>query len=96
MEGFFAAPRVLEIGFDSLSAVAGLFVVAMALRVASGLTLSAHRQAMRVLAAAAVVVVASEIIGVAAALTRPARSPTPPGSSRSSSPSRPPRPCCTT
>ena len=71
MEGFFAAPRVLEIGFDSLSAAAGLFVVAMALRVASGLTLSAHRQAMRVLAAAAVVVVASEIIGVAAALTRP-------------------------
>jgi diguanylate cyclase (GGDEF)-like protein len=71
MEGFFATPRVLEICFDSLSAAAGLFVVAMALRVASGLTLSAHRQAMRVLAAAAVVVVASEIIGVAAALTRP-------------------------
>ena len=71
MGEFFAAPRVLEIGFDSLSAAAGLFVVAMALRVASAFTLSAHRQAMRVLAAAAVIVVASEIIGVAAALTGP-------------------------
>jgi diguanylate cyclase (GGDEF)-like protein len=71
MGELFAAPRVLEIGFDSLSAAAGLFVVAMALRVASGFTLSAHRQAMRVLAAAAVIVVASEIIGVAAALTGP-------------------------
>src|SRR5215218_6557827 len=71
MGELFAAPRVLEIGFDSLSAAAGLFVVATALRVASGFTLSAHRQAMRVLAGAAVIVVASEIIGVAAALTGP-------------------------
>jgi diguanylate cyclase (GGDEF)-like protein len=71
MGELFAAPRVLEIGFDSLSAAAGLFVVAMALRVASAFTLSAHRQAMRVLAAAAVIVVASEIIGVTAALTGP-------------------------
>src|SRR5215211_5346338 len=71
MGGFFAAPRVLEIGFDSLSAAAGLFVVAMALRVASAFTLSSHRQAMRVLAAAAVIVVVSEIIGVAAAFTGP-------------------------
>jgi diguanylate cyclase (GGDEF)-like protein len=71
MEEFFTAPRVLEIGFDSLSAAAGLIVVAMALRVASAFTLSAHRQAMRVLAATAVIVVASEIIGIAAALTRP-------------------------
>jgi len=71
MGGLFAAPRVLEIGFDSLSAAAGLFVVATALRVASSFSLSAHRQAMRVLAAAAVIVVASEIIGIAAALTRP-------------------------
>src|SRR5215218_7800035 len=71
MGGLFAAPRVLEIGFDSLSAAAGLFVVATALRVASSFSLSAHRQSMRVLAAAAVIVVASEIIGIAAALTRP-------------------------
>src|SRR5215218_1424719 len=71
MGELFAAPRVLEIGFDSLSAAAGLFVVATALRVASGFTLSAHRQAMRVLAGAAVIVVTSEIIGVAAALTGP-------------------------
>jgi len=69
MGELFAAPRVLEIGFDSLSAAAGLFVVAMALRVASAFTFSAHRQAMRVLAAAALIVVASEIIGVAAAFT---------------------------
>jgi len=71
MEEFLTAPRVLEIGFDSLSAAAGLFVVAMSLRVASAFTLSAHRQAMRVLAATAVIVVGSEIIGIAAALTRP-------------------------
>ena len=69
MGEFFAAPRVLEIGFDSLSAATGLFVMAMALRVASAFTLSAHRQAMRVLAAAALIVVASEVIGVTAALT---------------------------
>ena len=71
MDGLLATPRVLEIGFDLLSAAAGLFVVAMALRVASAFTLSAHRQALRVLAAAAVIVVASEIIGIASALTGP-------------------------
>src|SRR5829696_3781625 len=43
--------------------------MAMALRVASAFTLSAHRQAMRVLADAALIVVASEVIGVTAALT---------------------------
>ena len=37
------------------------------LRVYSAFTLSAHRQALRVLAAAAVIVVASEIIGIATA-----------------------------
>src|SRR5215212_11780341 len=71
MGGLVTAPRVLEIGFGSLSAAAGLFVVVVALRVASAFTLAAHRRAMRVLAAAAVVVVASEIVGVAAAFTRP-------------------------
>ena len=70
MEEFFTTSKVLEIGFDALSA-AGLFVVAMALRVASAFTLSAHRQAMQVLAAAAVIVVVSEIVGITAALTRP-------------------------
>ena len=64
-------PRVLEIGFDLLSAAVGLFVVAMALRVASAFTLYAHRQAMRVLAAAAAVIVVSEFIGIAAALRGP-------------------------
>jgi diguanylate cyclase (GGDEF)-like protein len=71
MEEFFTTSKVLEIGFDALSAAAGLFVVAMALRVASAFTLSAHRQAMQVLAAAAVFVVVSEIVGITAALTRP-------------------------
>ncbi len=71
MEELIAAPRVMEIGFDALSAAAGLFVVALALRKASAFTLSAHRQALRVLAAAAVIVVASEIIGIASALTGP-------------------------
>ena len=71
MEELFTVPKVMEIGFDSLSAAAGLSVVAMALRVASTFTLSAHRHVMRVLATAAVIVVASEIIGISAALTRP-------------------------
>src|SRR5919107_138158 len=70
MEEFFTAPKLMEIGFDTLSAATGLFVVAMALRVASAFTLPAHRRAMRVLGAAAVVVVASEVVGMAAAFTR--------------------------
>jgi diguanylate cyclase (GGDEF)-like protein len=71
MGEFFTAPKLLEIGFNTLSAATALFVVATALRVASSFTLSAHRRAMRVLAAAAVVVMAAEVVGVAAALTRP-------------------------
>ena len=71
MGEFFTVPKLLEIGFDTLSAATALFVVATALRVASSFTLSAHRRAMRVLAGAAVVVVAAEVVGVAAALTRP-------------------------
>ena len=70
METLLSAPKLLEIGFATLSAATALFVVATALRVASSFTLSAHRRAMRVLAGAAVVVVAAEIVGVAAALTR--------------------------
>lgn len=71
MGTFFTVPKLLELGFDTLSAATALFVVITALRVASSFTLSAHRRAMRVLATAAVVVVASEIVGVGAALTRP-------------------------
>src|SRR5918994_309821 len=67
MEEFLTIPKVLEIGFDALSAAAGLFVVAMALRVASTFTLSAHRQAMQVLAGAAVIVVISDIVAILAA-----------------------------
>jgi len=55
VEGF-TVPKLIEIGFDTLSAATGLFVVATALRVASAFTLSAHRTAMRVLAAAAAAV----------------------------------------
>jgi hypothetical protein len=71
MEEFFSVPKLLEIGFNTLSAATALFVVATALRVASSFTLTAHRRAMQVLAAASVVVVASEVVGVGAALTRP-------------------------
>jgi intracellular septation protein A len=59
MEEFFSVPKLLEIGFNTLSAATALFVVATALRVASSFTLTAHRRAMQVLAAASVVVVAS-------------------------------------
>ena len=71
MEEFLTVPKLMEIGFNTLSAAVGLFVVAVARRVAPAFTLSAHRRAMRVLAAAAVVVIVSEVMGVAAALTRP-------------------------
>ena len=65
MEEFFTVPKLMEIGLDTLSAATGLFVVAVALRVASAFTLSAHRRALRLLAAAAVVVVASEVVRMA-------------------------------
>jgi len=71
VEEFFSVPKLLEIGFNTLSAATALFVVATALRVAPSFTLSAHRRAMRVLATAAVIVVASEVVGVGAAFTRP-------------------------
>jgi diguanylate cyclase (GGDEF)-like protein len=71
MGEFFSVPKLLEIGFNTLSAATALFVVATALRVAPSFTLSAHRRAMRVLATAAVIVVASEVVGVGAAFTRP-------------------------
>jgi two-component system, cell cycle response regulator len=71
MGDFFSVPKLLEIGFNTLSAATALFVVATALRVAPSFTLSAHRRAMRVLATAAVIVVASEVVGVGAAFTRP-------------------------
>ena len=58
MEEFFSVPKLLEIGFHTLSA-------------APSFTLSAHRRAMRVLATAAVIVVASEVVGVGAEFTRP-------------------------
>jgi len=67
MGEFFTAPKLLEIGFDTLSAATALFVVATALRLSSSFTLSAHRRAMRVLAAAAVVVMAAEVAVAAAA-----------------------------
>jgi hypothetical protein len=39
MEEFFSVPKLLEIGFNTLSAATALFVVATALRVASSFTL---------------------------------------------------------
>lgn len=69
MEGLLTAPRVLEVGFDLLSAAAGLFVVALALRLSPTFTLKAHRRTLRVVATAAGVIVVSELVGVTAALT---------------------------
>jgi hypothetical protein len=87
---------VLEIGFDLLSAAVGLFVVAIALRVASAFTLYAHRQAMRVLAAAAATIVVSEFIGIAAALRGPSTFTDAAEELAELVPSWPPLPCCTT
>ncbi len=56
--------QFLEAGFGLLSAAAGIFVILLALRLASGLTLSWHERAMRVLVAAAILVVVSELAGV--------------------------------
>ena len=57
-------PQFLEAGFGLLSAAAGIVVVLLALRLASVLTLSWHKRAMRVLVAAAILVVLSELAGV--------------------------------
>lgn len=69
MGGSLTTSRALEVGFDLLSVAAGLFVVALALRLASTFTLYAHQRTLRVLAIAAVIIVASELVGIVAALT---------------------------
>lgn len=51
------------------SAAAGIFVIVLSLRLASTLTLVAHRRALQVLAAAAVILVISEVVGTVAALS---------------------------
>jgi diguanylate cyclase (GGDEF)-like protein len=56
--------QFLEASFGLLSAAAGIVVILLALRLASGLTLAWHKRAMRVLVAAAILVVLSELAGV--------------------------------
>lgn len=56
--------QLLEASFGLLSAAAGIAVILLALRLASGLTLAWHKRAMRVLVAAAILVVLSELAGV--------------------------------
>ena len=63
-------PQILEASFGLLSAAAGIVVILLALRLASGLTLAWHKRAMRVLVAAAILVVLSELAGVLGPLFR--------------------------
>jgi len=63
-------PHLLEVGFEVLSAVAGIVVILLALRIAPTLTLFAHRLAMQIFVIAAFVVVLSEVAGLAASLLR--------------------------
>jgi len=57
-------PQILEVSFGLLNAAVGIVVLLLALRIASVLTLAWHRRAMRVLVAAAVLIVFSELAGV--------------------------------
>jgi predicted signal transduction protein with EAL and GGDEF domain len=63
-------PHLLEVGFEVLSTAAGIVVILLALRIAPTLTLFAHRLAMQIFVAAAIVVVLSEVAGLAASLLR--------------------------
>src|SRR5215207_1506602 len=63
-------PHLLEVGFEVLSTAAGIIVILLALRIAPMLTLFAHRLAMQIFVIAAIVVVLSEVAGLAASLLR--------------------------
>ena len=63
-------PHLLEVGFEVLSTAAKIVVILLALRIAPTLTLFAHRLAMQIFVVAAVVVVFSEVAGLAASLLR--------------------------
>jgi len=57
-------PHILEITFDSLTAVVGVVVLLLALRVAPTLTLFAHRRALWISIGAAALIVASQMAEV--------------------------------
>jgi diguanylate cyclase (GGDEF)-like protein len=63
-------PDILEITFDSLTVAAGVVVLLLALRVASTLTLSAHRRALRISVAAAILIVGANMAEVWADFSR--------------------------
>ena len=64
-------PKVLEVGLGALGTLAAVVVILMALRMAPKLSLSAHRLAVRIFVAAVLFVVASALVGVSVAFTRP-------------------------
>jgi diguanylate cyclase (GGDEF)-like protein len=57
-------PHILELTFDSLTAVVGVVVLLLALRVAPTLTLFAHRRALWISIGAAALIVASQMAEV--------------------------------
>lgn len=63
-------PHILEITFDSLTAVVGVVVLLLALRVAPTLTLFAHRRALWISIGAAALIVASQLAEVWADFSR--------------------------
>jgi len=63
-------PHILEITFDSLTAVVGVVVLLLALRVAPTLTLFAHRRALWISIGAAALIVASQMAEVWADFSR--------------------------
>jgi diguanylate cyclase (GGDEF)-like protein len=70
MSNALALPHIFEITFDALTAVVGGLVILLALRVAPALTLSAHRLALRISIAAAVLIIAAQIAEVWADFSR--------------------------
>jgi diguanylate cyclase (GGDEF)-like protein len=70
MANTLALPHILEITFDSLTAVVGVVVLLLALRVAPTLTLSAHRRALWIAIGAAAWIVASQMAEVWADFSR--------------------------
>jgi two-component system, sensor histidine kinase LadS len=57
-------PRILEVSFELLSVAAGVVVLLLALRIAPMMSLSSHRRAMRIFTVGAILIVASEFVGV--------------------------------
>jgi diguanylate cyclase (GGDEF)-like protein len=71
MRELLTVPRILELGFNLLGVGAGIAVIVVALRVGATFTLLAHRRVMRLLVATAILIVASEGVGIMASLSGP-------------------------